>query len=95
MNPKPSTFASPNEAALHPEESIALRRRSSGSNSFDDEGDNFSELSDILEFGQPDAAFDGGREAWKALFAAWLVDFMTSGKRNPCYYSQLLDTNRS
>lgn len=68
------------EAAVHPEESISLRRRSIDSfGDSSDDGDNLSDVSDIAGLGQPDAMVDGGREAWKILFAAWLIDFMTSG----------------
>ncbi|KAE9966637.1 hypothetical protein BLS_006885 [Venturia inaequalis] len=66
------------EATLDPEESIALRRRSTDSLSdVGDDGD--SALSALSALGQSDTMVDGGREAWRALFAAWLIDFMTSG----------------
>lgn len=68
------------EAILDPEESIALRRRSTDSFShLSDDGDNSFHVSDLPGSGQSDTMVDGGREAWKTLFAAWLIDFMTSG----------------
>lgn len=70
------------EASLDPEESIALRRRSTESLSdLGDDGDNLLDVSNLQGLGQSDMMVDGGREAWKTLFAAWLIDFMTSGKR--------------
>lgn len=76
---KSSNFAASHVAVVHSEESIALRRRSSDSQGGD--GDNLFDLSDILEFEQRENTVDGGREAWKTLFAAWLIDFMTSGEQ--------------
>lgn len=76
---KLSTFG---EATLEPDESIALRRRSTDSFSdLGNDGDSFSDASNLQRLGQSDTMVDGGREAWKTLFAAWLVDFMTSGER--------------
>jgi hypothetical protein len=70
------------DAPLNPEESIALRRRSFDSlASENDDRDDFSDVSE--EFGQSNAMVDGGKEAWKTLFAAWLIDFMTSGRQIP------------
>lgn len=73
-------FSGIREVALHPEESIALRRRSTDSfgNRGDDE-DTFSDGFDCQGL-QSNAMVDRGMGAWKTLFAAWLIDFMTSGK---------------
>jgi hypothetical protein len=72
-----------NEIPVRPEESVALRRLSQSS----DEQDDLSSFANDDDYLHGDiggdiyaADIDGGREAWKMLLGAWLVDFMTSGK---------------
>lgn len=74
---KLSTLA---ESTLDPDESIALRRRSTDRLRSRDDEQSLSDVSDLPGFGPDDAIVDGGREAWKTLFAAWIIDFMTSGE---------------
>jgi hypothetical protein len=76
------------DRAARPEEVVALRRMSESSDggeppsSFSDD-DLEDDQNEGIDVSAHAAAMDGGRAAWKALLAAWLVDFMTSGE---CIY---------
>jgi hypothetical protein len=71
-----------NGDAAQPEAVVALRRlsqtRDDGIASMSD----FSDSDDYDEYAGENydgPAIDGGREAWKVLLAAWVIDFMTAG----------------